>query len=303
MGYACGWGEYKDSKQYKQVWKTIDGGTTWTELDLSGLDGYFNAKSSFMADIHFISETEGAVSNGTNIYVTKNGGATWTVAQVTSNIWNGEAVEFFPTQFCYADSTTLYSVGNTQVFKSVDGGLTWNIVKGGGPLYTAVDFRDANYGIAVTDESNLLWLTMDGGATWSTHTAPYLLVWSAVKFINDSTVYAAGFSDGMVKSTDGGFTWVEDNYPVTDGGIKNFYVTETGVVFASGSQGFVKRKVPGMNADFEYSKDGLSVSFTNRSMGFITTYKWEVDGVEKSTLKNPEIIFETGGTYQVKLTV
>ncbi|MFV0468180.1 MAG: T9SS type A sorting domain-containing protein [Dysgonomonas sp.] len=302
VGYACGWGEYKNGKQYKQVWKTTDAGATWTELDLSSLVGYFDVNSVYMTDIHFISETEGAVCSGTRIFVTKDGGATWSVGQVTSNVWEGTTVEFLPTKFCYAGDTTLYAVGNSQIFKSTDSGSTWNIIKGTGSLFTGVNFRDVNHGIAVTDESNVIWLTLDGGVTWSTHTTPVSLIWGAVHFIDDNTIYAGGHLDNMVISTDGGFTWVKDNYPVTEGGVNNIFHTATGVIFSSGTQGFVKRHIPVMNADFDYETDLSILTTTNKSVGFITSYKWEVNGVEKSRERNPVLTFENSGSYEVKLT-
>ncbi|TQV72326.1 PKD domain-containing protein [Aliikangiella marina] len=59
------------------------------------------------------------------------------------------------------------------------------------------------------------------------------------------------------------------------------------------------------NADFEYSANSLSVSFTDRSSddGSIVNYLWDFGDGQQSSLRNPTHNFNRSGTYSVSLTV
>lgn len=52
-----------------------------------------------------------------------------------------------------------------------------------------------------------------------------------------------------------------------------------------------------------YPCEGAAVTFENLSEGAISSYTWDFDGRGNSTLENPFFVFDSPGTYTVKLTI
>lgn len=139
------------------VWKTTNGGTTWTVLtdNLSNLNVYALAIDPTNSSTYFWGSTSGAIFKSTDagatwslladtgsgnvnkilidptntnkmycsvegggIYKSTNAGVTWTL--INASATNGYDVEFKP-----GDTNTIYASGN-QFYKSTDGGVTFN---------------------------------------------------------------------------------------------------------------------------------------------------------------------------------
>ena len=60
---------------------------------------------------------------------------------------------------------------------------------------------------------------------------------------------------------------------------------------------------PMPNANFNFADTGLTVTFTDASVGNIAAWDWDFDGQGSSTQQNPVFTFSTGGDYTVCLTV
>ncbi len=171
------------------IWKSVDGGVTWTNTTVAipGVTG-----NSVFSDLVINSTTPsqlfcavgnpgGAAENG--VYVTNNGGATWAAA---GNFPGGAAD------------------GNIKIDISRSNPLT---------LYASAS-DPATQGILFVDKS------VDGGVTWTNTTMPpnYLGTQGfydstvAVDPTNANTVFLGGQIDntghnGVLESTDGGATW------------------------------------------------------------------------------------------------
>ncbi len=140
------------------VWKSMDGGTTWSVLsdNLSNIDVYALAIDPTDSDIYFWGSTSGTIFKSTN------GGSTWSLL---SDIGNGTVNKILidPT-----NSMKIYaSVQGNGLYKSVDGGVTWSsiyFVATG----TGYDFEfKPNDPNVVYASGNAFYVSTNGGNTFS----------------------------------------------------------------------------------------------------------------------------------------
>lgn len=176
------------------VWKTLDGGRTWSNIS----DGYFGgsigavevAKSD--PNVIYVGGGEktlrGNVSSGYGIWKTENGGKTWVSAGL-KNSRHVPRIKVHPT-----DYNTVYAavLGNIYkptkergIYKSTDGGKNWKQV------------------LFVNNQAGAVDLTLDPNnprilyaSTWRAQRTPYSLS-------------SGGEGSALWKSTDSGETWTE----------------------------------------------------------------------------------------------
>lgn len=159
-----------------RVYKTADGGTSWTGASLSGGTG--NVTALAVAPSNSMS-VWAATSKG-RVEHSANGGVTWTnrtTAALPGRYVTSIAVS--PT-----DANTVYvsfsgfsaATPAGHIFKTTDGGATWNNSATNKPIATgalpdipvnsiAINPQDANVIFAGTDVG--LYQSLDGGASWS----------------------------------------------------------------------------------------------------------------------------------------
>ena len=177
------------------VYKSIDGGGTWSS---AGLDG----------------ETPwGLTVNGGTVYAglngslleTDDGGATWQPVGTGPNLPDGDVVSD------PKDPSTLYGIGDG-VVKSVDGGRTWSLADDGvvSTLIPSLTLQPDSSDVLYAGSYGTVFKSTDGGRSWlrgETELGTGAIVALAVDPENRQIVYAGGWYDGLFRSEDAGRTW------------------------------------------------------------------------------------------------
>ena len=205
------------------VYKTSNGGTTWTHLV-----GALQGASSFADNVYFWNENEGMchgdVKDGYfEIYTTSNGGSTWTRVP-KANIGGGvttPSTEGGWTSVIQAvgNSTIIFGSNKSKLYISYDRGYNWIISNTGITPATngginKIAFKDNMNGLAAqTIVPVVLKETHDGGVTWQTVPSTGLLT-SDLTYVEgtDNTFVCTGSDPttpamGVKYSFDGGHTW------------------------------------------------------------------------------------------------
>jgi photosystem II stability/assembly factor-like uncharacterized protein len=178
------------------IWKTTDGGNTWTILN----------NNQLVLGVSDIAVTSNYATSKTLYIATgdRNGGSMWSLA-------GGQR----------ADNN---SIG---ILKSTDGGATWNttgltfLAKDGKSTYRLL-IHPTNNSILLAATSNGIYKTTDAGVTWGLKTANR---WIDMEFKpgNPNIIIASSLnmnaSSVINRSTDNGETW--SNYIVEAGGYRN----------------------------------------------------------------------------------
>ncbi len=176
------------------VWKTLDGGRTWSNIS----DGYFGgsigavevAKSD--PNVIYVGGGEktlrGNVSSGYGIWKTENGGKTWMSAGL-ENSRHVPRIKVHPTNYNIVYAAVLGNIYKPTkergIYKSTDGGKNWKQI------------------LFVNDQAGAVDLTLDPNnprilyaSTWRAQRTPYSLS-------------SGGAGSALWKSTDSGETWTE----------------------------------------------------------------------------------------------
>jgi photosystem II stability/assembly factor-like uncharacterized protein len=172
---------------------------------------------------------ESSTYNGDGIViVTYDGGDSWTELWTGAN--QGLEAMSFPTQY------TGYVGGWNEYFaKTTDGGSTWTTQTPGTDvyIYTGIKFKDEMNGVvtAQTDTNVAVYITSDGGATWTEGSGltgvPYKLT-----YVSGDTYFLVTNGGDILKSTDNGLTWTT---VFSGGGLLvgiEFYDSMTGIATA-----------------------------------------------------------------------
>lgn len=158
----------------------------------------------------------GLTSHG--VYKTTDSGATWNPANTGI-----ETTSIFVLEMDPSDPNTIYAASLTSVFKSSNGGGTWSPASRGLPnplavLDIEVDPADSATVYAVA--RNAVYRTDDGGSRWSlvpvtvvpTEGATIAVLHDAVGVgPTPSNELLVGTGAGVLRSNDGGATWVDAN--------------------------------------------------------------------------------------------
>ncbi|MCP3932846.1 MAG: hypothetical protein GY705_27560, partial [Bacteroidetes bacterium] len=203
---------------YGQVYKTTDGGDTWTKQ-------FSTDSNQSLGGIYFWDEHEGFVfgSDGTGnlsdkyvVYHTTDGGATWnetspTQLETGEGMWIGSVNGIFEV----IGDNIWFGSRKGRVFKSSDRGITWKVSETFAPGRTinAIAFKDEWNGIALStiNASNKAWKTVDGGMSWTEIGIPPNPSAYSIQYIPETPntyVVSGGWdSPGMLITTNGGDNW------------------------------------------------------------------------------------------------
>ena len=194
--------------EYGTVMRTRDGGVTWTQMR--------NVPTpAWLHDVHFIDRERGwAVGAYETVLETDDGGTTWTHQQMpTPHRPFGLPVAYQAVRF--ASDREGWIVGDHgNIFHTADGGATWTT--------EAIDLPEP-----VLDLVNFSELTTTvGGSAWAVSPVGVLVrspdreepTWRVVKtgipawlrsvsFADDTSGWATGDRNTVIRTTDGGQTW------------------------------------------------------------------------------------------------
>lgn len=221
------------SGRFHTLWKSTDGGHTWSQRERTGgTNGFAPWAFAFSLTNPSIMFSGGDGS----IYKSTDYGDTWTLMRFGDGA-DVMDIEIDPTNenivyFVYGNNGT--SNPETGVWKSTDGGNTWFQVSNGIPkasngLYCTIEDLEINplnpdilyvglskVGMSRGSQCYGIFKSTDGGASWKRVDIPYYS-WVADIELDPSDpniIYAAQESHFIIRSPDGGLTW--EDIPVGD---------------------------------------------------------------------------------------
>lgn len=217
-------------KGLAKIFRTTDGGATWTTVFTTDQKGVFFDALSFWDKRNGIVMSD-PVDNKLFLLVTSDGGATWTRVSPEG------LPEMLPREAAFAASGTCLTVQGSsnawiatggasvaRVFRSTDRGRTWAVAEtpvhsgdGGIAGIFSVAFADSKRGVVVGGNYNQpktayrnVALSDDGGVRWRLPTGPtppgYLSAVTYVPGTKSKTLVATGLV-GTALSIDGGQHW------------------------------------------------------------------------------------------------
>jgi len=185
-----------------RILKTTNGGINWASQT--------SGSSQELRSVYFVTATTGfAVGNGGTILKTTNGGSNWLVRNsgTTTNLYN---ISFY--------SATLGFAGGmgTTILKTTNAGESWSVSNtgAGGDVMRSIYFTSPMNGYAVGGTSSIGYInkTIDGGNSWTyvSYPTPSSFFYS-VQFITESTGWICGYASDILKTTNGGANWINQN--------------------------------------------------------------------------------------------
>ena len=177
------------------VARTVDGGLNWSSL--------FTPTGSNLRAVHFVDSDNGWAAGTGFLLKTTNGGVNWAYVMTPSNGMSWRDVVFL-------DPTNGWACGQKDlIIKTTNSGATWQLVTGT-PMPTtlylySMCWPDATNGWVVGsgNNTNNMFFTHDGGATWRGCTSSVPTTLLTVKFTSPQVGYAGGGGGYLVKTTNG----------------------------------------------------------------------------------------------------
>jgi hypothetical protein len=245
MYFGTGEGNYNsDAQRGLGIWKSTNGGTTWTQLASTNNSTYYYIQKIvvYPGNSHVFAATR------SGLYKSKDGGTTWT--KVLGNGTSGGSSDRIADIGIASDGAVWASTGmftTDGVYRAASSGLTtgdvgtWSKKNTGANGFPTTGFywttlalapSDGNTAYVVTEDAASgglynIYKTTNAGTSWTTLTKPawhdqsacgttttdmsrgqaWYDLSAAVDPNNANTVYVGGVD--LMKSTDGGTTWTQ----------------------------------------------------------------------------------------------
>jgi len=256
--------------QNSGLFKTTDGGNTWTLYQHIGVDSFLLSGNN-INDIQFLDDNTGFAvgwnvwNNCELILKTTDGGLIWNISYL--GVFGGSLFSDLLESVHFVNSTTGYCAGkNGRILKTMNAGGTWSALNAGTSedLY-AVYFSSGNDGHAVGFETILN--TSNGGSVWTKDSSQ--IYPKSTHFLNDSLGYISGEAGLLMKTTDGGLNWVTKSTYTSNDMMRVLYTnTDTAYVAA---ENYIYVTVDGGNL------------WERQMASFTQAYFWDIMFIDSAT--------------------
>jgi photosystem II stability/assembly factor-like uncharacterized protein len=319
------------------IFRTTNGGTTWTNMSAPGM---FTNTASFANFVTFLTPSVG-IANGDptglplvyELWTTADGGTSWTKVPA-ANIPAPLAGEYAITNLYCKDGSShvWFGTNRGRVFRTSDAGQTWSAsaIQTGVVTNTVLDVSFAGplngLALVVNGTTADLYNSIDGGVTWNNvgtpGTLPLNFGANEISSIPGTTYFASVSNNGgtgfLSYSVDNGVTWTDW------GGTGLTYLTidfvnsnlgwTGGFQGLNGASGIWKYNGVTFNSIFTLPinickpNNTVLVTPVNNSAGFAPlTFSWSAQPAgavfSSATASVPVITFSANGTYTVSLRV
>ncbi len=193
------------------IYKTYDGGSNWIKIKK-----HYDIGNLF----HMNSVSEWIYLRGQHWGHTFDGGLTW----VDSTNGNSGILPLITTDFQYLNSTTIIGFGGygPEVFKSVDAGISWPILLNNVPnTINSGCFPTSMLGFYVSNSQtntprySEIFKAVDGGVNWNQIDSISGYSINCIRYVDSDTLYAVGSGGFIVKTVNGGNTWIQESSGTT----------------------------------------------------------------------------------------
>ncbi len=175
---------------YGVVFRTTDGGETWTTQDIG----------SSLSDVYFFDEMNGIALGSYKVMHTHDGGISWE-----------EGAYLSADHFTFKGSTGYAVNYQSDIYKTVDSGYVWNRISKRMQIgnLTNAAFADTLHIWACRQNDTQLVTTSDGGYNWSSVNIGASGDILDVCFPSPNVGYAIEKTEKINRTTDGGENWEE----------------------------------------------------------------------------------------------
>ncbi|MCX6834906.1 MAG: YCF48-related protein, partial [candidate division Zixibacteria bacterium] len=195
------------------IFRTINGGDTWEEIESLPIDTTINLR-----DIVFADASHGWAMGGQGrVIYSIDSGKIWTLQSTPTSFALSGAV-FLDTQ------TGWISGDHGTILHTGDGGQTWVAQSSGTILdLRAICFVDSQHGWAVGSGGTILG-TANGGATWTMRADVGDVLLVDVAFVDQQLGWVVGLNGSIYRTDDGGSLWVRQSSGTTSGLTQVFFL-------------------------------------------------------------------------------
>lgn len=218
------------------IFSTSDGGQHWTQVATTGTAGGAIPLQGDKAAMNFMDTQTGwltigdysTISATAGLYKSSDGGHTWTRQNLPTfaNPTKPTLMPLAPTFFSANDGILPIQYSNTSstgivLYDTHNAGASWQVasilpITIAGALDAAqVDFLDASHGWIIDGTTTTLYMTSDGGHTWSKHSG-----FQGLQSVNFASIRQGWAQDSnscslLLSTQDGGQSWNPYSYAIT----------------------------------------------------------------------------------------
>ena len=320
------------SVYYGDFYKSTNGGSFFSPITTLTASGTGNWVTPFNVD----------PVNGDIIYAgfnklwkSTNAGSSWSATSSNSLSGSSNIDEF---EVAQSNTNYIYAIINSSVYKSTDGGSTWSNITPSGNLSPspenisgiAIDPNDENHiiiSISGYNSNKKLMESINGGANWINLSSglPNVPANCVTFESTTSTGIYVGMDIGVFYKSNTYPNWISFNKNLPNVMVVDFEIFENEDLLRIGTYGRGVWQSPLMQspssnpvaptANFSVSSNVACVNsqiiaLNDSSLGFVEDWYWSISpstfsfvGGTTDSSENPQVIFNSSGTYSVTLTV